>query len=411
MNTHYYIDRMKQIGYLIVLLIIPFTAHAQLAEALEGVGFENIRVADGDGRVTACFEDNIFRSTYRGVGEAIRTALQTGDGEELELVALDNGVPRLYIRIPQELAAAFRDGRADIRNVYAAMELSYDTDKAMERLTDVKYITNSSRWKTDFVVYPGVILENFRLDRIYSYAVMVSPALELSPWKGAKLTVQGVFPIATNMQGEPTRIRPGVVAIRQDYRLPRNFLGYATAGNFTDNRYGFRTGIGYRMPDGRVEVGVAAGATAYAGLRDGKHWYMSNRFRMDATVGASAYEPYFNLQFDLRATRYVFGDMGIRADCTRHFGECAIGVYGMLVEGIVNGGFHFTVPLPGKKWNRRHAVRLRPASYFAMEYSREDPGRYMKERMGTSYETRPDENRSEHFFQPEYIRHFLLNEK
>ncbi len=400
---------MKKIGlYTIIVFLLPLMAQAQVAEALERLGMENIRVATGNGRITAAFEDNIYRSTYRGIGEAIEAALSVADGQELELVVLDNGMPQLAVRIPQLLSTAYREGQVDLHGVYAAMQLSYDTDAATDRLRGIWKTVNPSAWKTDIVVYPGVALENFRLDRIYSYAVYLSPALEMSPWMGAKLTVQGVFPIVTNMQGEAARIHPGVMALRQEYRLPRNFLGYVAAGNFTDNRFGGQTGIGYRTANGRLELGASVGATAYSGLRDGKNWYISNRFRMDAAVKASVYEPHYNLQFDAQVARYVFGDVGVRGDCTRHFGECAIGVYAMVVEGIVNGGFHFTIPLPGKKWSRKHAVRLRPASYFAAEYSREDPGRYMQERMGYYYETRPNENRSEHFYQPEYIRYFLL---
>jgi hypothetical protein len=55
-------------------------------------------------------------------------------------------------------------------------------------------------------------------------------------------------------------------------------------------------------------------------------------------------------------------------------------------------------------------VRVRQADYFAMEYSMESWGRYADEKMGETYRTRPDENRSNRFFQPEYIRYFLIKE-
>ena len=87
-----------------------------------------------------------------------------------------------------------------------------------------------------------------------------------------------------------------------------------------------------------------------------------------------------------------------------------IGVYGMYTDGEINGGFHFAIPLPGKKWSRNPGVRVRQADYFAMEYSMESWGRYADEKMGETYRTRPDENRSNRFFQPEYIRYFLIKE-
>ena len=166
----------------------------------------------------------------------------------------------------------------------------------------------------------------------------------------------------------------------------------------------------YRTANGRLELGAMAGATVQSVLTDDEGWYISRKLRMNAALKASVYEPRFNLQFDLQAARYLYGDYGVRGDCTRHFGEYAIGVYGMYTDGEINGGFHFAIPLPGKKWSRNRGVRVRQADYFAMEYSMESWGRYADEKMGETYRTRPDENRSNRFFQPEYIRYFLIKE-
>ena len=85
---------------------------------------------------------------------------------------------------------------------------------------------------------------------------------------------------------------------------------------------------------------------------------------MNAALKASVYEPRFNLQFDLQAARYLYGDYGVRGDCTRHFGEYAIGVYGMYTDGEINGGFHFAIPLPGKKWSRKPGGACQASGLF-----------------------------------------------
>lgn len=54
------------------------------------------------------------------------------------------------------------------------------------------------------------------------------------------------------------------------------------------------------------------------------------------------------------------------------------------------------------------AVRMKPAEFFAAEYSMVSWGEYADRKMGYTYQTRPAENRSSGFFQPEYIRHFLI---
>ena len=234
--------------------------------------------------------------------------------------------------------------------------------------------------------------------------------VEMALWKGAELTAQVVFPVATNLKGQYKKIRPGVIALSQEFCFGKGFLGRVTAGNFTNNRMGAQAEMKYRTANGRLELGAMAGATVQSVLTDDEGWYISRKLRMNAALKASVYEPRFNLQFDLQAARYLYGDYGVRGDCTRHFGEYAIGVYGMYTDGEINGGFHFAIPLPGKKWSRNRGIRVRQADYFAMEYSMESWGRYADEKMGETYRTRPDENRSNRFFQPEYIRYFLIKE-
>lgn len=69
------------------------------------------------------------------------------------------------------------------------------------------------------------------------------------------------------------------------------------------------------------------GVTGFSAVTADEGWYIGTKMRVNASVTASYYEPHTNLQFDLSANRYVFGDYGIRGDCTRHFGEYAIGPF------------------------------------------------------------------------------------
>ena len=82
------------------------------------------------------------------------------------------------------------------------MGISYDTDEAMEVLKKTHRTLNSSAGKVDIVVYPEVKLENSSFDRLYTYYVNLAPAVEMALWKGAELTAQVVFPVATNLKGQ-----------------------------------------------------------------------------------------------------------------------------------------------------------------------------------------------------------------
>ena len=54
---------------------ISATVDAQVTESLKAIGMENIRCAQTPGMTTVSFENNVYRSTYTGVGKAIDACL------------------------------------------------------------------------------------------------------------------------------------------------------------------------------------------------------------------------------------------------------------------------------------------------------------------------------------------------
>lgn len=383
--------------------------NAQVATKLQELGLENIRTVEVNGHTVASFENNVFRGSVRGIGQAIVAGIDGMKSGRLQLVALDNGIAQLVITLPDTLITSYKEGKIGLEQVYRQMGMSCNTDIAMQALEEDRRVDNSSAWKTDIVIYPEVALENFSFDKIYTYEFNLSPAVELTLWKGALLTAQVVFPVSTNKQGEYRKIRPGIMAFSQEVKFPGNVTGRLTVGNFTNNRIGAQAEVNYRTENGRLEFGAELGTTGYSAITS-EGWYIGTKQRINGALKAAVYVPQLNTQLAIRAGRYLYGDYGVRGDCTRHFGEYAVGAYAMYVEGEINGGFHFAIPLPGKKRPARNKVRVMQPEYFDWEYSMTPWGKYLHERMGSTYDTRPNENRSEHFFQPEFIRYFLLKE-
>lgn len=404
---------MQRIKILItgILCALCCTVGAQVTEQLKAIGMENIRCVQTAETTIVSFEDNVYRGTYRGVGKAIEACLNSRTTGALQLVVLEEQTPRLCINLPGELTEAYRKGDIGLAEVYRQMEMSVDTDDAAATLKGAGKQEASSAWKLDVVIYPDLFLENNTFDELYTYAINLNPAAELTLWKGGKLTAQAILPIATNLSGgEMRRVRPGVIALSQVFRWKNNLFGKLSVGNFTNNRYGAQLEMKYRSDNGRIALGAQAGVTGFSAVTSDEGWYLGRKQRVNAAVTASYYEPHTNLQFDLRASRYIYGDYGVRGDCTRHFGEYAIGIYALYTDGKTNGGFHFALPLPGKKWNRKGHFRIKPADYFAWSYGMVADGEYVEKRMGRSYNTRPNENRSTGFYQPDYIRYFLIKE-
>ncbi len=401
---------MKKITILIIAgLLATAGIRAQVAENLKALGMENIRLVETGEATTVKFEDNVYRGTYRGIGKAIVAALDGMKQGGLVLVALDNSVPQLGIIIPANLVEGYKAGTVSLKEIYTQMQLTCDTDEPMNRLKEADRTINRSAWKPDLVIYPDVYLENSRFDKLYTYAVNIAPALEISPWKGAMITAQAVIPVVTNMYGEAKEIHPGVITLAQEFRLRNNFSGRIVAGNFTNNRVGVQGEINYRTNNGRWGFGALVGSTGYSAVVKGEGWVIGEKQHINGALKASMYEPRFNVQLDLQVGRYVYGDYGVRGDCTRHFGDYAVGMYAIAIDGEVNGGFHFAIPMPGKKW-KRNAARIRPGQYFAEEYSMRSWGAWIDRDLGVKYDTRPNDNRAERFFQPDFIRYFLLKE-
>ncbi len=176
----------------------------------------------------------------------------------------------------------YREEKISLMQVYAEMGISIDTDHAMKALENAKEIENPSAWKVDVIVYPELFLKNNSLNKLYTYAVNLSPAIEMGLWKGGKLTAQVVFPIAANLYGEYKKIHPGVMTLSQEVRFRNNLFGRITAGNFTHNRMGAQLDMKFRTDNGRLELGALVGATVYSAIVDGEGWYVSTTPRVNA---------------------------------------------------------------------------------------------------------------------------------
>lgn len=383
---------------MVAVLMGQQPAGRSVAEAAEqtllSLGMEEIQVAQTDSVCTVAYEDNIYRGTYRGLAvviEALRSLPETEQAAAYELVVLDDRIPRLLLTLPRQTAA---------------LEVSYDTDEAMRRLKG-KERRNKMAGRIDVVLYPELFLQNSWLDKLYGVAVNISPAIQMDLWKGAVLTGQVVLPVYTNMTDFRKYIRPGVITLRQEFRLPGGVLGRLTAGNFTGNRMGVDAALRYQPARGRWLVGANVGLTGSSTCYGGE-WVVSTWRRVSGSVWGRYNEPHYGLQIDLAAVRLVYGDMGARLDCRRHFGEVTVGVYGLFTDGEMNGGFHFALPIPGTKRGKRRAVRFRLPEYFAHEYRARHGGSYGDELLGYSYEVRPDENGSRGYDAPDFIKKEIL---
>jgi len=217
-----------------------------------------------------------------------------------------------------------------------------------------------------------------------------------------QFTAQIIFPIVNDYGKEGDQIRLGFLTLSQNFRVFKQLFGKVSIGNFNNNRYGLDFSLHYPFKNTRWEVGGNVGYTGSSHFIDG-WWVLDEINTFTWSVMAGYFLPKFSLQTNISYGKFLFGDYGARLDCTRLFGETAIGFYFMYSGGEPNGGFHFAIPIPPhKRWKRR-IIRIVPLKYFDWEYN---AGTEFE--LGRYYEVRPNENRTEHYFNPNYIQNELL---
>lgn len=273
---------------------------------------------------------------------------------------------------------------------------------------------NRNTVKFDFVFYPQFYMTNLTFNTIYEVQLNIAPAVEVSFWKGMLLTAQVIIPIYSNKQVygfEGNKIRPGFIVLSQNFRLKGPWFGNFSIGNFNNNRYGIDFSIRHPLKNARWDVGFNTGLTGYF-IVTNNSWEIGVPNTITFSLSAGYFLPRFNLRFNVKAGRFLQGDYGGRFDLTRMFGEISIGFYvaysiiNFEEEGFPNFGFHFAIPFSSGKRFKRKAARVALPRYFDWEYNGATDFLYNR-----YYERRPNENRSEHYFNPYYIKNELMKNR
>lgn len=400
--------QMKQILLIGFLFFFHWLAGAgSYTSLLRQMGMENIREAADPEGVYLCWEDPVYRGPVRGLAEILRTlAVQEDLVQDTHLVILENGLPQILVKVSAADWADYREERISWADFVNRLLLTYETDDVMRRFSGTK-TEHRSAGRVDFVVYPQLQLRNSWLDKIYGASVNVAPAVEMQLWKGASFTGQVIFPIWNNMVGEMDYIRAGILTLRQEIRLPKRWMASLTVGNFTQQRIGADLQFTWRTANDRWLLGAWGGLTGASVVQEGR-WQVSRWERLSGAVWGRYFEPHYQLELELTAERYIYGDYGARFDCIRHFGETTVGLFAMVSGGEANGGFSFSVPLPRKKRMQRKAVRIRLPEYWGLTYEAQSGNEYAERRLGRRYQTDPVVSRTNRFYNPDYVRKQLM---
>jgi hypothetical protein len=413
-GTHYTQDSTGLRRWFLLLSFSLFTClhiWCQTAEntvkTLVEMGYENVSWTEDDAERVYILQNTAYRLQGKGIGKAVDLIQQEGlsESKPCRIIVLDNNVPQisLYYR-PIQGDTVPEAHRQD-------WQVSYELGTTWKKAKRAQ-AQNSSLFKVDIVVYPDFYYRNIKISRVYDIVLQISPAIEISLWKGMKLSAQIKFPIINDYGYEYEKIRPGFITLSQTFRLPQRTFLTATAGFYNNNRWGLDVKAKHYLKDEHFWVDARLGMT-FAGQFDGFDFHYGTKAFISGNVGVNYYWTRYNTQFRLKAERYLLGEYGVRFDVIRNFRYASIGLYAMKIEKRraiankgFNGGFRFQIALPPYKYKRKGYIpRVLPTTSFGLSYNAGNEFYY-----GKNYDASARENIfTDNEYNPYFIKSELLN--
>lgn len=374
----------------------------EVVDALVKMGFENVGWTEDDHERVYVLENSTYRIQGVGIGKAIDVIQERGlsEGKTCRVVVLNNNVPQISLSYhPIKGDTVPQVERRD-------WNVSYELGDTWKEARKIK-LKNRSLFKIDVLVYPQLAFKNLILTQIYQVLFDLSPAIEVSLWKGMKLTAQVKFPVYNDGYGiYEGKIHPGHLTISQRFRLPYNIFGRVTAGYFNMDRYGIDADFVHPFKDERFAAMLRLGYTGI-GFWDGFTLHYDPTMTFTWSVGGSFFWTKYNTQFTVQAQQFLYKEVGVKAEMIRHFRYCSIGFYAMKAqEARINGGFRFQVLLPPYKYKRYKSVpRINTSANMGIVYNSGNERYYYKE-----YKAEASDNIMEkNSFNPYFIKSELLN--
>ena len=392
---------------LFLFCLLPLKGICQTGEStvntLVEMGFENVGwTEDGKERVYV-LQNSAYRLNGVGIGKAVDIIQKMGlpDKKPCRVIVLDNNVPQISLYYKPIIGDSVPEAsRAD-------WNVSYDLGGAWKKAKTVKK-KNSSLFKVDILVYPQLYFKNLIITQFYQACLEVSPAIEISLWKGSRLTAQVIFPVYNDgYNGAMKNIRWGYLTLDQSVRLPYNVWLKTVVGVFDTNCYGAEASVFHPLKDERFSLEGKFGLVGIGYFNNFSSFRYNGETRWYWSVGSNFYWSKYNTEFKLRAEQYLLKDVGVAIEMTRYFRYAAVGFYAEKSDKArLNGGFRISVALPPYRYKRRgHMPRISTGFGTGISYNAGNESKYY-----LMPHTRADDNvLKRNQYNPYFIKSELLN--
>lgn len=367
-----------------------------VAQHLIDAGFTNVRYAENDSIRVFSIENDRYKLPVDGFAVA-REIMENASFEtpkKIRLIATNYDVP--------ELTMTFDPSEASSWHSTKRLDEGWDVLRGSPKL-------NSNFGKVDITIYPQVSLKNLIINQVYQSLWQLSPAVEVSLWKGMKFTYQVQIPIYNDGYGSlESKVHPGFVTLSQRFRDPWkwNVFGKATIGTFSGLRYGGALELAYYFPNERFSVDTQMGMLGMY-YWNGFVLHYDRDLNFYWNFAGNYYNPSLRTQFTLRVQHFLNDDYGVKYEMIRHFKSCSVGLYaekGFASSQDLNVGFRLQIALPPFSMKRHGYIpKITTSSHIGMTYNANNEQTYYKE-----YRTEASDNiMSKNYYNPFYVDSYL----
>lgn len=332
-------------------------------------GFENVRVKLDDQKVIIAYENRIYRFDVDAVREVLKIVVpELSDLQKIILIPLNRKIPLVSIEILLLDCKNYFDSLITGKELAGKLKIDFDTDEIYGELQKEE-IENSSSFKFDIALRPQLNFEFGPYNKPVLSQINIVPGINTSWWKGMNFNYELIVPLINDFGTRGDSVRPGVITLNQVFRFPNNYFVSASAGFFTQSRYGFDLEIKKYSLNGDFSFGLNFGLTSFASFTGITRFYYYDAFSWTGSLSCEYRISKYDLTLGLTAGKFLMGDESIRFDINREFGEIEIGFFAIRSrDGISNGGINITIPIfPSQYW-KPNFVRFKTNENFFLSY-------------------------------------------
>jgi hypothetical protein len=340
--------------------------------ALIANGFENVAVCVDTNvdinRVIVTYENRIYRHEIRAFQKILVIVSPfINNPTHLVVIPQNRGISLVALELDLNMSQVIIHEKETSENIsYSNIKVSLDVGSYLKSINNLPTL-NSSTMKFDIIVHPQFRALFGNYANPIRTQINLAPMLSTSLWKGMSLSAQWILPIQDKLNDEGKYGEPGLLTLNQTARLPYNAFVSATAGHFTDQRYGIDVEVKKFWGNGKWAIGADIGYTGLASYFN-NIWYYSD---IDIWTWFLSGEYRFS-KLDLIVKSmyglFLYQDKGWRFDVIRQFGEVDIGIFFLKTNYGHNGGFTFSIPIFPSKYMPTIPLRISPSKEFPWEY-------------------------------------------